>query len=221
MSEHTSRPPSADQGVQWSKGSHHVHPGFDSQQGFGPRSYVPVCRAGEKERALISERTRAALQAAKARGQKLGSPIAAQTAAKARANWSAYAKAGSETARTVAREIRVNGVTTLKGIAAALQARGVRTPRGNTVWNPSPGPGTSIRYRVHESSMFSRSCPVLLDYRRWFGALCRRTTKEPWRHRLQTCFCPPCCSHLQSFSSPPRWPLKPSAGISVRSKASA
>ena len=90
----------------------------------------------EKERALISERTRAALQAAKARGKRLGSPVAAQTVAKARAARSAYARAGSESARVVIRDIRASGGTTLKGIPAALQARGVRTPRGNTVWNP-------------------------------------------------------------------------------------
>ena len=33
---------------------------------------------------------------------------------------------------------RAGGVTTLKGIAAALQARGVRTPRGNVAWAPAP-----------------------------------------------------------------------------------
>jgi DNA invertase Pin-like site-specific DNA recombinase len=91
----------------------------------------------EKERALISERTKAALQAAKARGTRLGSPVAAQTAAQARAARSAYARAGSESARAVVRDIKASGVTTLKGIAAALQARGVRTPRGHIDWKPA------------------------------------------------------------------------------------
>jgi DNA invertase Pin-like site-specific DNA recombinase len=91
----------------------------------------------EKERALISERTRAALQAVKARGRKLGSPIAAQTAATARAARSTYARAASASARAVVRDVQASGVTTLKGIAAALQARGVRTPRGHLEWRPA------------------------------------------------------------------------------------
>jgi len=95
----------------------------------------------EKERALISERTKAALKAAKVRlakeGKRLGSPIAAATAAKARAARSAYARAGSENVRAVVRDIQASGVTTLKGIAAALQARGVRTPRGYVEWKPA------------------------------------------------------------------------------------
>ena len=92
----------------------------------------------EKERALISERTKAALQAAKVRlakqGRRLGSPIAAQSAVKARA---ARSRAASESTRAIVRDIQASGVTMLKGVAAALQARGVRTPRGHTNWMPA------------------------------------------------------------------------------------
>ena len=70
----------------------------------------------EKERALISERTRAALQAA--------SDSAAPS--RARAARSTYAKAASEPARAVVQVIKASGVTTLKGIAAALQPRSAR-----------------------------------------------------------------------------------------------
>ena len=95
----------------------------------------------EKERALISERTKAALQVAKVRlakeGKRLGSPIAAQTAAKARAARSTYARAASASARAVVQDIRASGITKLKDIAAALQARGIRTPRGHANWQPA------------------------------------------------------------------------------------
>jgi hypothetical protein len=37
-------------------------------------------------------------------------------------------------------DIKASGVTTLKGIAAALQARGVRTPRGHIEWKPAQVP---------------------------------------------------------------------------------
>jgi len=59
------------------------------------------------------------------------------TAATARAARSTYARAASASARAVVQDVRASGVTTLKGIAAALQARGVRTPRGHTTWQPA------------------------------------------------------------------------------------
>jgi DNA invertase Pin-like site-specific DNA recombinase len=84
----------------------------------------------------ISERTKAALRAAKARGKKLGSPIAAQTVAQARAAKSAYAAKSNANIAAVVREIRASGIETLTGIARTLQARGVRTPRGRVEWQP-------------------------------------------------------------------------------------
>ena len=88
----------------------------------------------EKERRMISERTRAAraaLAARKARGARLGNRTnlaAAQALSAART-----AEAARRFAANVApviREIQNSGVSSLRGVAAALNARGVRTARG-------------------------------------------------------------------------------------------
>ncbi len=78
----------------------------------------------------------AALAAAKARGTKLGSPVATQTVAKARAARSTYAAKASDTTRAVIRDIEASGIKTLAGIARTLQARGVKTPAGRHEWQP-------------------------------------------------------------------------------------
>lgn len=82
----------------------------------------------EKERRLISERTRAALQAAKARGQRLGRNGAERLAP-------AYKAAAMERAKALApiiTEIRSAGASSLREIAAGLNSRGILTPLGGT-----------------------------------------------------------------------------------------
>jgi DNA invertase Pin-like site-specific DNA recombinase len=85
----------------------------------------------EKEREMISKRTKAALAAAKARGAKLGN----------RTNLAEAQRQGAEAGRReadrraanvlpVIAEVRRAGARTLREVAAALTARGVRTPRG-------------------------------------------------------------------------------------------
>ena len=84
----------------------------------------------EKERALISTRTRQALSAAKALGVTLGNPRlqvarkSALDAVKAEAN--RYAA----NVLPIIREARKAGARTLREIAEALNARGIATARG-------------------------------------------------------------------------------------------
>jgi DNA invertase Pin-like site-specific DNA recombinase len=84
----------------------------------------------EKERALISQRTKAALAAKKAAGARLGNPRAAEAAVKAHAANRAGADQFAANVLPIVREIQNSGLTTLRDIAAALNARGVRTARG-------------------------------------------------------------------------------------------
>jgi DNA invertase Pin-like site-specific DNA recombinase len=85
----------------------------------------------EKERCMISERTRAALAARKWQGARLGNPsnlAAAGVIGAARTAEGACRFA--ENVAPVIREIRAIGVASLRGIADALNKRGVRTARG-------------------------------------------------------------------------------------------
>ena len=105
-------------------------------QPFASRLTLHILAAvAEDEARRISERTKAALQAAKARGRKLGSPIAAKTVAKARAARSAYATKANATTLAVIREVQGSGIGTLAGIARALRARGIKTPSGRSEWH--------------------------------------------------------------------------------------
>jgi DNA invertase Pin-like site-specific DNA recombinase len=81
---------------------------------------------------LISSRPKAALAAAKARGVKLGNPRLEE----AREPMLAARKEAAdvfarEVAPIIAKTQRA-GATTLRGIGAALDARGVRTPQGRS-----------------------------------------------------------------------------------------
>ncbi len=96
----------------------------------------------EHEARAVSQRTRAALQAAKERGRKLGWSIPSrrgeQALASRRGAASTRAMADQFAANVVPviRDIERAGVATLQGIADALNARGIRTARGRR-WYPS------------------------------------------------------------------------------------
>jgi DNA invertase Pin-like site-specific DNA recombinase len=91
----------------------------------------------EKERALISERTRAALARKKAQGALLGNRTnLPQAQAKSVAVNRANADSFAANVLPVVEQIRQTGVTNPRAIAGALNARGVRTARGGR-WHDS------------------------------------------------------------------------------------
>ena len=112
-----------------------------------------MAAVAEPEAGLISQRTKAALVQARARGVKLGNPrLCAGSRESARA-----AAAASDQARRRAADVapyiaqaRVAGARTLRQIAGALNARGVRAPRDGA-WYP-----TSVK-RVLAYAEVSRS----------------------------------------------------------------
>jgi DNA invertase Pin-like site-specific DNA recombinase len=84
----------------------------------------------EHERRLISARTKAGLERAKARGVKLGR----HGAILAREN-KARAKAQARALKPAIAEIRKAGMGTVRAIMAELNRRGIKTLRGGT-WHP-------------------------------------------------------------------------------------
>jgi DNA invertase Pin-like site-specific DNA recombinase len=84
----------------------------------------------EKERAMISTRTKAALAAAKARGVALGGPKLHEAREQAVVSIKVLADQHAANVLPVIREIQRTGATSLHQIADALNARGITAPRG-------------------------------------------------------------------------------------------
>lgn len=95
-----------------------------------------MAAVAEQEGRAISERTRAALTAAKARGVKLGwsNPKRASEQRVASQNGVQTIKAGADqfaaNALPVIDQIKATGITSLRGIANQLNQRGFKTARG-------------------------------------------------------------------------------------------
>lgn len=93
----------------------------------------------QKERELISARTKAALAAAKARGAHLGGDRGYRPAAGPDSEAAAVSR-GGEAERAAYRlllevdRLRDEGVTSLRALARALTERGVPTPRDGKIW---------------------------------------------------------------------------------------
>jgi DNA invertase Pin-like site-specific DNA recombinase len=98
-----------------------------------------MAAVAELEAGLISARTKAALAAAKARGKKLGGDRGVRLSAKARAAGRAeLVKRANSHAADLAptiEEIKRAGHTSLRGIATALNDRGIPTARGEGKWS--------------------------------------------------------------------------------------
>jgi DNA invertase Pin-like site-specific DNA recombinase len=91
----------------------------------------------EKERALISERTRVALAARKAQGVLLGNRTnLAQAQAKGRERGSEAADRHARNVLPIVRQMQTSGLTTLRQLAEALNTRGIRSARGG-IWYTS------------------------------------------------------------------------------------
>ena len=103
----------------------------------------------EHERRMISQRTRVALAAAKARGVKLGKPENLTDADRRKgAQASALARAENVRARNadllpVIETIREDGITSLNGIAQALNRRKIGTPRRSLLRSSAAAAGSS------------------------------------------------------------------------------
>jgi len=84
--------------------------------------------------AALADMTRSAARAAKERGVTLGNPRLAQARAVANSRKQAEADQTASRVMPVIASIRRTGATSLRAIAAELEARGIRTPRGGTAW---------------------------------------------------------------------------------------
>ena len=118
-----------------------------------------MASVAELEAGLISERTKAALAAAKARGVKLGNPNGARALrGKQVGNKQAVAavKANAEqhagNLRAIVDDLRSQGFTSVRSVAAELNERGVLTARGSA-WHPTSAARLLLRLQT-----VSREC---------------------------------------------------------------
>ena len=89
-----------------------------------------LAAVAQHEREMISERTKAALAAAKKRGQRLGNPNLSAAAKRGVAALKANARQFAANVRPIIEEIMRAGFTSHNAIAAKLNERNVRTARG-------------------------------------------------------------------------------------------
>jgi DNA invertase Pin-like site-specific DNA recombinase len=94
-----------------------------------------LAAVGEDERQRISQRTREALKAAKAKGVKLGNPRWNESIEAARAVRGNKAAKRINVVHPIIEGLRSSGIDTLAGLAHALNERGIKTGQGSR-WHP-------------------------------------------------------------------------------------
>src|SRR6476469_2859726 len=116
----------------------HVPPGA-----MGRFLLTQMASVAELESGLTSERTKAALAAAKARGVKLGNPNGARALrCKQVGNKEAVesikfrAHEHASNLRSIVDDVRAQGITSIRKIAEELNQRGILAPRGGE-WQPT------------------------------------------------------------------------------------
>jgi DNA invertase Pin-like site-specific DNA recombinase len=92
-----------------------------------------LAAVAQHEREMIAQRTKDALQAAKARGVALGNPRLADVRSRAVASVKADADRFAQNVAPIIREIQSTGIASHRGVARSLNSRGVATARGG-VW---------------------------------------------------------------------------------------
>jgi DNA invertase Pin-like site-specific DNA recombinase len=115
-----------------------------------------MASVAELEAGLISERTKAALAAAKARGVKLGNPNGARCLRgtqvgnkEAVAAVKQKAQEHANNLRAIVEDIRAQGITSIRKIAEELNSRAVLAPRGGE-WQPTTVVRLLARLRERE-----------------------------------------------------------------------
>ena len=115
--------------------------------------FTILAAVAEHEAKMISDRTRAALAAAKARGKRRGGfrgrAGTAADCAKARRAKSLPAKSRAADLAPVIEDIRIAGSNSLRSIAKELNERGISAPRGG-VWSAAQVRAAMARISAYE-----------------------------------------------------------------------
>ena len=89
-----------------------------------------LAAVAEHERDMIAKRTSEALQALKRSGKRLGNPEIEKAQSKSREVRVAKADQFAANVLPIIERIKANGATTLRAVAAELNDRHIKTPRG-------------------------------------------------------------------------------------------